>query len=483
MDVYNDFSNDDVTWKTGASGVGAAAGAGGAAALLALGVSNPIGWVALGVGALALGARAVGEAMEEHEKAIHGNTDKFKEQTKGEMALREQELSDKMEELKVLRKNVEESTDIQERKDMLIKAGIATEEELADKKYDELDAMTALIDVYTTKTKQLTEEENNTYLALQSIIDEEQAGIADKTNQFMDELTAGWGTNKNAKELTDDQKNLFLSMARALDIYGKENADTLTDEQKELVQKAGRVKTVKDIDEMNELIDALDWHNGTSRQLMSDAVRSGNGASIITQTEGGRSILGVENQYQIRDSNKATEILSGLKEASEEKDKGAVESYVSMLKQAGYTKIEYFGDKKDTVMGFLNNVGIDKYRTGLDRVPYDDYPALLHEGEAVLTADTAFELRNMMSTMKDIQNGSMVEEIASGMNSMSNEYKEAREDSAKIERAIQEQTSALVQRLDAIYQKIPSGSGTPEEAAEIMPRKISTKYITHDIPF
>lgn len=59
MDVYNDFKNNDITWKTGASAGGAVAGAAGAGALIALGASNPIGWVALGVGALALGARKV----------------------------------------------------------------------------------------------------------------------------------------------------------------------------------------------------------------------------------------------------------------------------------------------------------------------------------------------------------------------------------------------------------------------------------------
>ena len=58
-DVYNDIKNKDVTWKTGASAGGALAGAGGAVALGVLGASNPVGWVALGVGALALGARKV----------------------------------------------------------------------------------------------------------------------------------------------------------------------------------------------------------------------------------------------------------------------------------------------------------------------------------------------------------------------------------------------------------------------------------------
>ena len=41
------------------------------------------------------------------------------------------------------------------------------------------------------------------------------------------------------------------------------------------------------------------------------------------------------------------------------------------------------------------------YAFGLDRVPYDDYPALLHEGERVLTANQARQMDNQKSIQND----------------------------------------------------------------------------------
>ena len=36
-----------------------------------------------------------------------------------------------------------------------------------------------------------------------------------------------------------------------------------------------------------------------------------------------------------------------------------------------------------------SGLDVPGYATGLDRVPYDNYPAILHEGERVLTASQA----------------------------------------------------------------------------------------------
>lgn len=60
--------------------------------------------------------------------------------------------------------------------------------------------------------------------------------------------------------------------------------------------------------------------------------------------------------------------------------------------------------------GLIGNVDYDpknwgRFATGLDNVPYDDYPALLHEGERVLTATEAqlyeSNLNNLISTIDD----------------------------------------------------------------------------------
>lgn len=67
------------------------------------------------------------------------------------------------------------------------------------------------------------------------------------------------------------------------------------------------------------------------------------------------------------------------------------------------------------------------HRYGLDYVPYDNYRAELHEGEAVLTASTASELRNLID-----------------------EYRNTAKQSVQFDVIIQNQTNALVNKMGEI---------------------------------
>ena len=71
------------------------------------------------------------------------------------------------------------------------------------------------------------------------------------------------------------------------------------------------------------------------------------------------------------------------------------------------------------------------HRYGLSAVPYDEYPALLHQGEAVLTATTAAELRNLLE-----------------------EYRQTSQQSVNFDNIIQTQTSALVSKIDEVIKTI-----------------------------
>lgn len=77
------------------------------------------------------------------------------------------------------------------------------------------------------------------------------------------------------------------------------------------------------------------------------------------------------------------------------------------------------------------------YRTGLSEVPYDDYPALLHEGEAVLTASTANELRNLLT-----------------------EYRDTTTQAINFDTIVQTQTETLVMKIDEIITAIKSTGGS-----------------------
>ena len=119
--------------------------------------------------------------------------------------------------------------------------------------------------------------------------------------------------------------------------------------------------------------------------------------------------------------------------------KQTIEKYASALIKAGWGKI-------NTENGTLESFTVDGkqfglsgvlgFRQGLAKVPYDDYPAVLHEGEAVLTSSTANELRNLLS-----------------------EYRANNQAVITLDTTIQNQTVALVSKLDEVVSAI-NATGT-----------------------
>ena len=96
---------------------------------------------------------------------------------------------------------------------------------------------------------------------------------------------------------------------------------------------------------------------------------------------------------------------------------------------------------------------ISKYRSGLSYVPYDDYPALLHEGEAVITAATANELRNLVDA-----------------------YRESNNENINFEAAIQNQTTVLVNKLNEVIstiEQINSPFGSSSSVVSEMSKSMS----------
>lgn len=95
---------------------------------------------------------------------------------------------------------------------------------------------------------------------------------------------------------------------------------------------------------------------------------------------------------------------------------------------------DYSGIAKDQIPKSYT----EKYhRQGLDEVPYDNYPALLHEGEAVLTASTADQLRGLLD-----------------------EYRTTNNQSISFDTIIQEQTTALITKLDQLINVVQTNNTT-----------------------
>lgn len=77
------------------------------------------------------------------------------------------------------------------------------------------------------------------------------------------------------------------------------------------------------------------------------------------------------------------------------------------------------------------------HRQGLDYVPYDNYPAILHEGEAVLTATTANTLRDLLG-----------------------EYQASNSQAVNYDSAMQTQTNSLVAKLDELITVVANNGGS-----------------------
>ena len=81
--------------------------------------------------------------------------------------------------------------------------------------------------------------------------------------------------------------------------------------------------------------------------------------------------------------------------------------------------VESFAPGEDTPGGRIRAINAHRYAVGLDRVPYDDFPAMLHEGERVLTAREAEQADRKRGarfqitiTGNSFGSGATVEEIA-----------------------------------------------------------------------
>ena len=115
-------------------------------------------------------------------------------------------------------------------------------------------------------------------------------------------------------------------------------------------------------------------------------------------------------------------------------NKSTFEAMGKKLKKAGWNLDgKMFEDINAEKFGLK---GINGFRQGLAKVPYDDYPAILHEGEAVLTSSTANELRNLLT-----------------------EYRANNQAVVTLDTTIQNQTVELVAKLDEVITAINS-SGT-----------------------
>lgn len=432
MDIYNDLSSGEGwTGKTTASAVGAGMGVAGAGALIALGASNPIGWVALAIGGAALLGRSLYESATNYEKA-----GKKVEQEFNQVALRlDQEQLQREDSLLSIQDNLEKTGNVEEARRKLIETGLLTEEEenkLRGMTTEELEknkgAIIDLTEAYLKSTKEFSDAEQDllSQIKMDKVDEANEAAKSIKT-WFEDEYK---GKNGNTAENNEVAKSLIINMAKILEAKGRSN---WSDDEKTFMERYEKNSREGkwDYDDLKWMIEGGGSWWGISNAIMD------NTTDLLTQTEFARMAnkRGASiKDYTSIDMNMLPYATKILKASSKQEAEKAVEE----AKKAGmvYSQFAKYG-----VEDALNKWGIPGFRSGLNYVPYDDYTARLHEGEAVITAATANELRNLIV-----------------------EYRESQQINTSLDTAIQNQTVTLVNKIDEIIKVMQNDSLFPATA-------------------
>lgn len=424
LDVYNDFKSGDVNAGTAMSTVGAVGGAVGAGALIALGASNPVGWVALAVG----GAGLLGRHLYDLATETGDISDELSKQSNQVIKnYREQGVA-QINNLNQLRDTVKQTDDLETQKQLLISAGIASEIELQKEQYNSKENLVALTDAYIANTKKLNGTGENLLSELENNQNQEQNKVSEQVYSILD---------KKYKNMSDGDKQVAAD-------FGKEYYKYIS-----MLAESGDEDAQWRLEEWDKMgVNLLDdtWseadlkaimtkgNNATNNRLIKQYFTDSDRVRTITSYKSVQDKLGLDSAFSRTDYTTAINYLNAaLLQDSKE-------TALKQLEQAKTLGLSYdmLNDSYKTQL--REKFQISSYKTGLDSVPYDNYPALLHEGEAVLTASTAYELRNLI-----------------------NEYRQNSNSMAGFEAVIQTQTATLVEKMDQIIENMKSGTPTSNE--------------------
>lgn len=459
MDVYNDFKSGDVDAGTAMSGVGAVGGAVGAGAMLALGASNPIGWVALAVGGIALAGREIYDLATQTGDI----SDELEQQTDARVRNIEQQNKEEEKNLEVLKGQIEQEQDIDKQKKLIAEAGIASEKELQDEQYNNRDALIALTDQYIDSAKKLNEEETDAFKELEKVQNEQQNELSKKMFEILD---------KSYGNMTDEDKAAAGDFAREYyeNLQEKASAGTLSKDEEWRYNKINEAINKGDIDLYDDEFTSkeLDYimhkgSNSTSNDIVRSMLANQEFMTSLTGNESVRDSLGTGIYGRMDTSQVASLITEAVNAETESQARTALDS----MKELGATLDNIGENNKKSIEDVMNKWGFESFAKGTDYIPYDNFPALLHKGEAVVTASGADILRgagasSMGATGITSAIGNLFNIVATpikeilGVSSNSGGNSSS---SKEIVDAIYYQTSVLESAIKGINGNISSGNG------------------------
>lgn len=449
-------------------GSGVVAGLAGAGAANAW---NPVGWGLL----IAAGVTAVATALYEHQKELDEFNDSLKDTVENNRKWAkdvtskydtmnqqiDEETKTQTDYLDNLKTELERGKSYESVRNDLINSGLLSQEDINKAREADKEALEDLVDKYLLETGRLGNEAKDFNNEMKSI-NEQTVGSARR--EMIDFIKNNYADASKKDQVLAPLKMMYES-AKAKE---RSDASSLSDADKEIIKWYEWANEDNDISagDIKDAFEGWDKIEFNDKEMGSLAYGITQENLLELSNKGGYG--GAVDNYKLARSDEAIEakyrdIIVGL-------DKKSRDDVVTGLNAAGYapnTGVPTYWKAINTIMETMKGKGQeiyydwDKakyYRIGTDSIPYDNYPALLHEGEAVLTASTANELRSLVD-----------------------EYRNTKYDSAKIEKAIQDQTAVLVERLDAIYLKIPTSEEA--QAQEVMPGNLQQNYRKMSLPF
>ena len=262
---------------------------------------------------------------------------------------------------------------------------------------------------------------------------------------------------------SDSEKQVSEEIIRAIASYGNSNYDNLDDKTKKIVDKIRQTGSGDGIglnsEQIDDIIGTMDSHKVESRTLIKRALGDNSILQDFTTNDTAMSRLGNLSQYVAMDLTTAENSLNAAlnKEISKEKARDLLDQF----KQAtGVTDISKFPtDTQNLIKQIVSDHDLGSYAVGSDYI-HGNGLAYLHEGEAVLTSAAASLLRSQTSEPISMAHG-----VSSALEANSSISKEQ---ITSIVTAINDQTAALIAKMDEIYIKILSNSYRPSYSSKMV---------------
>lgn len=369
------FNEENSTDAKVLSGLEAAGGIGGTAALIGLGITNPIGWIALAIGGAALLGKNLNEAATKigESRAIEDAYDNAAKAITDKSRANEDILLD-------IKSGLEHEEDLEEMKRRLIDSNILSENDRKKVINSNKEALISLTDAYLKATEKFTPD----YEIALDEYERADKEYAEELKKSMVSALQEWNDRGKLKTGSDELAStdtLFYSIYKGLQDQQAEGIKFDKDTQKtydnlvKIYESGDRKLSAK---EANMVIDE-GWFNTTllnSNLGVENIITAAN--KMAAKNEAGKEfydrILPEGTYYG---SEEASHVLELAYKALHATNAESATEYLDALKKEGFSSQKY-----KEIGEAAEKWGLKGYAEGTNYIDKDQI-ALVHAGEAI----------------------------------------------------------------------------------------------------